>query len=203
MKENLFRKMKFFAWMIFAVIFLCGIIFLILFFRGPAVGTVSKKEADISREEIPVEQKVKEFRGTNFSLLLPESFEEKRDETPDRNSGSILEQAFFSEGDVGGRKLAVVIERRPSGGITELSAVAFRMLHPETYTHETISIEDRRVSLFTKDEVVYEVTGFFEKGSFTASVSVTSAVARPEKIKDFFFETVKGFEFSGTVTSSD
>lgn len=193
-----------FLFIFFVVIFLCGSALLIFLFRGPAVGTVVKKEADISREEIPVEQKVKEFRGTYFSLSLPESFEEKRHEVSDEVSeGNIFEQVYFSESNLDGRKLAVVVDRKPPGGLAELSASAFRKLHPEIYTHEVASIGDRRVSIFTKDETVYEITGFFEEHNLAASVSVTSAVLRPEKIKDFFFETMKGFEFSGKVTSSE
>lgn len=194
---------KTFLFIFLVVIFLCGSIVLILFFRGPAIGTVSKKEPDVFREEIPIEKKVKEFRGTSFLFLLPESFEEKRHETFDGNSGNILEQVFFSEGNVDGRKIAVVIERRPAGGIRELSAVAFRMLHPETYAYESMLFGDRRGSLFVKDEAVYEVTGFFEEGDHIASVSITSAVLLPEKIKEFFFEEVKEFEFSKKSTSSE
>lgn len=204
MEKKSFRKMKFFVWVIFFVIFSCGSIVLILLFRGPAVGTVSKKEADVSQEEIPVEKKVKEFRGTHFSLLLPESFEEKRHTVSDeRSEGRVLEQVFFSEGNADGRKIAVVVERRPAGGIPELSAVAFRRLHPDIYAREEALVGERRVSLFVKDEAVYEVTGFFEEGDDIVSVSATSAVLRPEKIKDFFFETMKELTFFGKATSSE
>ncbi len=194
-------KKKIFVSIFFIMIAIAVAVFIFLF-RGPAAGTVSKKEADISREEIPVEKKVKEFRGTYFSLSLPESFEEKRNEVSGGN-GNILEQVFFSESNVDGRKLAVVVERRPTGGIPELSAVAFRGLYPKLYARETVSIGSRRVILFIKDEVVYEVTGFFEEGDLAASVSVTSAVLRPEKIKDFFFEEVKNFSFLKKDTSSE
>lgn len=194
-------KKKIFVSIFFIMIAIAVAVFIFLF-RGPAVGTVSKKEADISREEIPVEKKVKEFRGTYFSLSLPESFEEKRNEVSGGN-GNILEQVFFSESNVDGRKLAIVVERRPTGGILELSAVAFRELYPKLYARETVSIGSRRVILFTKEEIVYEVTGFFEEGDLAASVSVTSAVLRPEKIKDFFFEEVKNFSFLKKDTSSE
>lgn len=194
-------KKKIFVSIFFIMIAIAVAVFIFLF-RGPAVGTVSKKEADISREEIPVEKKVKEFRGTYFSLSLPESFEEKRNEVSGGN-GNILEQVFFSESNVDGRKLAIVVERRPTGGIPELPAVAFRELYPKLYARETVSIGSRRVILFTKEEIVYEVTGFFEEGDLAASVSVTSAVLRPEKIKDFFFEEVKNFSFLKKDTSSE
>lgn len=202
MEGNFLKKRKItFAFFLVASIF-CIVVFCFFFFRGPAVGTVSKKEAGISREEISVESKVKEFRGTYFSLSLPESFEEKRNEVSGGN-GNILEQVFFSESNVDGRKLAIVVERRPAGGIPELSAVAFRELYPKLYARETISVGSRRVVLFIKDERVYEVTGFFEEDDLAASMSVTSAVLRPEKIKDFFFETMERFRFLEKITSSE
>lgn len=195
---------KTFLFIFFVVIFSCGIIFLIFLFHCPAVGRVLEKEADISLEEILIEKKVKVFHGTYFSLSLPESFEEKRHTVSDDSfEGNILEQVFFSEGNVDGRKIAVVVERRPTGGIREISAVAFRTLHPDTYAREEMLVGEWHTSLFTKGDAVYEVTGFFEKGDYIVSVSVTSAVMRPEKIKEFFFETVKNFEFSGKVTSME
>lgn len=203
MDGNLKKKKKYllFPFFIFGAVGIA--VFLLDLFRGPAVGVVHKKETHIPSEEIPVEEKIKEFRGTHFSFSIPESFEEKRHEVSEGDSGNVFERLYLSEGNVDGRKVAVVIEQGTPEGVAGISGVAFRKLDPETYSFERVSIGDREASLFTKSEEVYEVTGFFEEGALVASVSVTSAVLRPEEIKEFFFEAMRSFRFLEKITSSD
>lgn len=189
----------------FGAVFLFGIGALFLsvlnFFSGPSIGSIRAKDEALFSEVAPAESRVKEFRGTHFSAFLPESCEEKRHET-ERLPGNMLERVFCAEADANGRTIAISIETLPSGGVRELSAVAFRMLHPERYRREELPADDRSLVVFTKDEAPSEVTGFFEKGRRAASVSVSSPNLGPEKIRELFLETVRSFMFLESAMSS-
>lgn len=166
---------------------------------GPAQGIITqgKEKYDVENPDLP--PAIKEFKGAYFSLFLPESYEEKRHETPERD-GNILEQAFFSQGGGAGRKTAITIEKRPQGGLEEITSYHLRELHPKEYAKDSFRWGENGIPIFKKNEVVYEVTGYLEAHDFVASISVSSAVEPPEEIIGDFSDIVKSFRWSDTAS---
>lgn len=174
--------------------------YLVLFFSGPSVGTMEKKDTGYPFDAQGIPPATREWTGEYFSISLRESYLEKRHETFDGSKTNILESAFFAEDTLSSRKLAVTIEKTPGNGVEELSSYAFRTLHPKEYVRETYEWDRKSIVIFRKESQVYEITGYLEGDGILASISVTSAVDVPEKLIGDFSDIIKSFRWVSDVS---
>lgn len=162
-------------------------------FGHPSEARITEPEPD--RGDVVPERPLKvAFNGPYYGVDIPGTFVLKRREYPGGESG-IVEQSYWSEPNLNGRKLAIVIERMPRDGIRALTAYRFRESHTETYSEETLSIDFRPFVLFRKPSPVYELTAFVSSAEYSASISLTSADIPPEKLMDDFSSILTSFKW--------
>lgn len=174
--------------------------YLVLFFSGPSVGTMGKKDTGYPFDAQGIPPAMREWTGEYFSISLKESYLEKRHGKAGDSGVNILESAFFAEDTLSSHKLAVTIEKTPGNGVEELSSYAFRMLHPKEYVRETYEWDRKSIVIFRKESQVYEITGYLEGDGILASISVTSAVDVPEKLIADFSDIIKNFRWVSDVS---
>ncbi|NTW30298.1 MAG: hypothetical protein HGA33_03400 [Candidatus Moranbacteria bacterium] len=134
------------------------------------------------------------FDGSFFSIGIAPSFMLKRHDDSVRD-GAILEQTYFSEPDLTGRKIAVTIERLVPGGITESTSYRFRSLNPESYRKDTYRINNVERTIFIGEVPVYEIVGYIEGNEIAAVISLTSATKTVEELMPDFLSLVSEFRW--------
>lgn len=180
----------------FACVVMAGLWYVWRLVQAPAMGTITKGEVKYDLADPDLPPAIRTVSGEYFSVTIPETYREKRHEKPKSENTNVFERVFFTEENIDSRKLAVVIENRPSNGVRELSSFAFRELKPEVYERSSYEWNGRRIPTFTKSSVVYEITGYVEGDSVVASISVSSAIDTPEKLIGDFSHIVQSFQWT-------
>jgi hypothetical protein len=188
------KKTKFLIILAFSTIAVIAIWYVIAFLNTPAVGTIRESAISVdSRKSAP--DPMKEYSESTYVISAPASYIEKRHDFFDGSTGNVLEQRFFSQSDGSGKKLAITIEKRPQGGISELSSYQFRLLKSGEYVKEEARLENRDIPIFRRAESVYEVTGYIDGYAMVASISVSSAIDTPEKLIGDFSDIAESFRW--------
>lgn len=169
-----------------------AVYFFVTFVRTPSRGVITSRP--ITFPDSSSEGGSVVFDGMYFSIGIPSSFALKRHDDSVRD-GAILEQAYFSEPDLDSRKIAVTIERIPSGGMSEHTSYRFRSLHPETYRKDILHIANSEREIFVREKSVYEIVGYVEGSEMTAVISLTSAVKTTEELMPDFSRLVNEFRW--------
>jgi hypothetical protein len=194
------RRKGIIAWLValtFLSVMCAGIWYM---FNRPSTGTVSRAYT-ISAPSVPEDRSPTMFDGTYFTMAVPKSYTLKSSELVARD-GNVLERTYFSEDRLYGRALAITIEKRPPEGERELSSYQFRSISPEEYSPDTITIRDKRISIFKKSSSVYELTGYVMTGERIASISLTSAVDSADTLMGDFLSIVESFRWLVNGTST-
>ncbi len=123
----------------------------------------------------------------HFTLMLPESYQNKERETSIGEGVTLREQAYFSDSAGSLRKVAVTIDERAHITPQDLTSYIYRKSHPETYREKILEWRGQNITAFEKNESVYEILAYIPKENhFIASVALISASETPEElIKDF------------------
>lgn len=189
------KKWKWLAFLLSCGIFLAGLCYVWRLMQSPAPGTITQGEVkyDLANPDLPPE--IRRVEGKHFSVAIPDTYLEKRHEAPDGVETNVLEQVFLTEESLDSRKLAIVVEKRPPNGIHELSSFALRRLDPKTYEQKSHDLDRKTITIFIKDSVVYEITGYIEKENIVASISLSSAIRTPERLIGDFSDIVGSFRW--------
>lgn len=182
------------AWSVVATLLLAICAALWYMFSRPSAGTIFRSST-VSVPSVPDNQGPTTFDGTYFTVTVPKSYSMKSNESIARD-GSVLEQSYFCEDRLYGRALAITIEKRPQGGERELSSYQFRSISPKEYSADSITIRDKRISIFKKSSSVYELTGYVMSDERIASISLTSAIDNADILMSDFLSIVASFRWA-------
>ena len=164
-------------------------------FSAPRSGVVREVETKYALNDPDTPPTLVEWNGDAVSFFLPDSYEEKRHEVFEHPSGTVLEQAFFSQLSDPGRKIALTIERIDDGRLEQTSSYLFRSGDPKRYTKQSYDRDGRCDILFFRNESVYEILGYLEKDDLVAEFALSSAVETPEKLMPDFLELWKSIRW--------
>ncbi|HWQ60459.1 MAG TPA: hypothetical protein VN420_04955 [Candidatus Fimivivens sp.] len=188
------RRIGLIAWSVVATLLLAICAALWYMFNRPSTGTVLRTPT-ASVPSVTADRSPTTFDGTYFTVSVPRIYALKTNELIARD-GNVLEQSYFSEDRLSGRALAITIEKRPQGGERELSSYQFRSISPKEYSADSITIRDKRISIFKKSSSVYELTGYVVSDERIASISLTSAIDDADILMSDFLSIVESFRWA-------
>lgn len=166
-------------------------------FSRPAEGTVQvlTSEADPSD---PVSPPVSvRHQKEYFTIVLPDTYQDKRRETNLVKGATLREQAYFSDPTGSLRKVAVTIDERAHITPQDLTSYGYRKSHPEIYREQILQWRGQDILVFEKNESIYEVLAYIPKENrFIASVALISASETPEELIKDFSDILISFEWT-------
>lgn len=167
------KKNYLFLWVLIGIGVISVMILWWLFGR-PNEGKITKL---IPLETAPLTtvSETKNYSGKYFTFSYPASYTEKSFDEP--TQAPILERAFWSRQDLRGGKLALIYQDIGNFSLSEYPGYRMRTLDPKTYQSEKIEKNGMAVTLFTKNESVFEVAAFFGKKGSAVSLVASSPVA--------------------------
>ena len=189
------RKGKILFWIFIFLVISCGVWYALSIMNDPVVSEVRRIEMKYSLDTPNLPPSIKQFEGKYFSLYLPETYIEKRHETFENKEGALLEQTFFTQLSDPGRKVAITIEHADTNRADDLSSYAFRMMNPKIYKKDAYEWSGKSITIFLKNDPVYEIVGYIEKNDTVASLAVSSAIEPPLKLMSDFSDILKTFEW--------
>lgn len=200
--EKKSNRWRILFWLVIFFVIGGGIWYLILLMSGSVTGGVEQTDTKYSLDAPNLPPPLNHFEGAYFSIYLPETYGEKRHAVSMDKENPTLEQVFFTQLVSPGRKAALTIEQRADRRKEDLSSFIFRMQHPETYARDSYEWNGKRITLFLKNDPVYEILGYVEKDELVASLAVSSAIETPEKLMSDFTDILKSFTWSDSGAST-
>ena len=162
----------------------------------PVEGTIKTGLSHVETQSVEVLPALILHQKQYFTLMLPESYQDKERETDIGEGATLREQAYFSESTGSLRKVAVTIDEQ--GHITpqDLTSYVYRNSHPEIYREKVLRWRGQDITVFEKNESVYEILAYIPKENhFIASVALISAFETPEELIKDFSEILMLFEW--------
>jgi hypothetical protein len=134
--------------------------------------TVRKPDSETVAEK-PIGRR--EYSGKFITFTYPDTYHEKSDAEP--VNFPIVERFFLTQGGAAGKKIALLVQENTGYAFEEYSSYRIREQDPTTYRREKTNIHGLEVTIFTKEEGVFETVAFLESGTRVASLAITSPIS--------------------------
>ena len=158
------------------------------FLQKPAMGTVRVGTEETKEAAFDRSQEKKRYEGKYLSFSYSGTYEEKTHTLPVKNP--VKESIFLSNSDLEGRKIAVMVEERPNGGLEESPSFQMRMMEEDIYQSESFSLNDFEGIIFSTDKSIFEQSAYFRYEGNIVTVTLTSALT-DKGLKEELVEVVK------------
>ena len=183
--RSLFKTILF----VLVCIGILGGIFWVWQMQKPKQGTIRKapeqtsSATTVAKEKMRIEGEYLSFSALATYTPVVETDEAKR--IKESTESTFLQTHYLvSYSSTSSKKVAVSVERLPSGVLTDNASFLFRVSSPKLYTQSKVEIGEQSFTLFTRSEDIHEVTVFMPHNGLVASVALTSGNVDLETLKD-------------------
>lgn len=177
--------------LVFFVLLGAGIYFIFALLKKPSVGNVRVLDAEQPLiAEKPGENE--RFEGKYVSFAHLTSYKEKNHEIEQEEGKNVLERAFFSEGGINAKKIALTVEKLLGGNMEESANYKMRETYPDRYKKEKFSRgEVRGVAFSLSGQQSFEKVIFIQNGNLLTELALTSSLP-PDDDLNLEIENVAG-----------
>lgn len=177
--------------LVFFVLLTTGIYFIFALLKKPSVGNVRALDA----EQPLIAEKPGEnewFEGKYISFAHLTSYKEKKHTIETEEGKNILESAFFSEGGINGKKIALIVEKLSGGNMEESANYNMRQAYPDRYKKEKFSRgETQGVAFSLYSQQSFEKVIFIQNGNLLAELALASSLP-PDDDLNLEIENIAG-----------
>lgn len=168
-----------------------GIYFLFQHLNKPSIGNTRtlNVEQPIIAEKLGENER---FEGKYVSFAHLTSYKEKNHEIEQDEGKNVLERAFFSEGGINAKKIALTVEKLPGGNMEESANYNLRQAYPDRYKKEKFSQgETQGVAFSLSGQQSFEKVIFIQNGNLLAELALTSSFPSNDEL-DLEIENIAG-----------
>ena len=169
-----------------AVLMSAVLLWLIWQLNGPAVGTITKGQAQL-RTGTKSAQSSHALTSQYIRLEIGSDYQ-----PANLASKTDLESFKFHGKGQPYATLAIIVSQPPFGP-QESPALLYRQQHPELYSQETRQVNGHALTIFTTKSGSYEKSAFSISGPLVASVALTSYQGSPAALDEEFAGLVASF----------
>ena len=163
----------------------------------PVEGTIKIGFSNREMQSVEVPPALILHQKQYFTLMLPDSYQDKERKASIGEGVTLREQAYFSDSRGSLRKVAVTIDERAHITPQDLTSYEYRKSHPEIYREQILQWHGQDIPVFEKNESIYEVLAYIPKENrFIASVALISASETPEELIKDFSDILMSFEWT-------
>jgi len=190
-------KRHYLRWFFLALVSIIGIgiFFAWLYFQKPSSGEI--KIVPSAAENFSIENSFERFEGKYFSFARDSQYILKSHIKNSEETGVVLESAFFAQGGINSKKIAVTIENIEGRTMADTGNFIMRKKTPETYKEEKFEISGIEGISFsmTTEAGFFDKVYFIPRDGYVVEISFTAPITNDDALAGEMLEVVKSIQW--------